>query len=139
MAMVTTRVEPYTEVFGFANTLRDLGISPSMSFSEIMSKTSMHNFGYTDASLLMNHAKSNQIKVDTFIVITDNEVNHGGHPSQALNNYRQAMGINARLVVMGMTATDFTIADPTDRGMLDVCGFDSNTPKVVADFSAGRF
>lgn len=138
MAMVAARSEPYTAVHGFANTLRDLAITPEMSFSEIMKKTDIDNFGWTNPGLLINHAEENRIEVDTFIVITDNEVNSGAHPSTALKDYRDRMGINAKLVVMGMTATNFTIADPSDRNMLDVCGFDSNTPKVVSDFSAGR-
>jgi 60 kDa SS-A/Ro ribonucleoprotein len=34
-----------------------------------------------------------------------------------------------------MTATGFTIADPNDGGMLDVVGFDSATPNLIADFA----
>lgn len=49
------------------------------------------------------------------------------------------MGIpDARLIVMGMTATNFTIADPTDPGMLDICGFDSAVPELVKEFVLGR-
>lgn len=138
MALVTANVEDYVEILGFANTLRNLGISPLDSFEDVMRKTSAMNFGWTDASLLINDAASKKIEVDTFIVITDNEVNSGNHPSRALENYRQKMGINSRLIVVGMTATNFTIADPKDRGMLDVVGFDANAPKVISDFSAGR-
>ena len=46
-------------------------------------------------------------------------------------------GIDARLVVVGMTATDVSIADPADGGMLDVAGFDAAAPGLVADFSRG--
>lgn len=138
MAMVTARLEPYVDVYGFSSTLKDLGITPSQSFPEIMKKVQDNSFGWTDPSLLINNAKNRSVKVDTFIVITDNEVNHGTHPSVALRDYRNKMGIDAKLVVMGMTATDFTIADPNDHGMLDVVGFDANAPKVVSDFSAGR-
>jgi 60 kDa SS-A/Ro ribonucleoprotein len=35
-----------------------------------------------------------------------------------------------------MTATDFTIADPSDPGMLDVAGFDSAVPTLLTNFSA---
>ena len=31
----------------------------------------------------------------------------------------------------------FTIADPSDLGMLDVAGFDAAVPNLVADFSRG--
>ena len=33
-----------------------------------------------------------------------------------------------------MTATEFSIADPKDAGMLDVVGFDASVPQVIADF-----
>jgi 60 kDa SS-A/Ro ribonucleoprotein len=38
-----------------------------------------------------------------------------------------------------MTATEFSIADPSDAGMLDVVGFDTATPQLITDFSAGKF
>jgi 60 kDa SS-A/Ro ribonucleoprotein len=37
-----------------------------------------------------------------------------------------------------MVSNDFTIADPDDAGMLDVVGFDTATPQILADFVAGR-
>jgi 60 kDa SS-A/Ro ribonucleoprotein len=33
-----------------------------------------------------------------------------------------------------MTSNGFSIADPNDAGMLDVVGFDSATPQLMADF-----
>jgi 60 kDa SS-A/Ro ribonucleoprotein len=46
------------------------------------------------------------------------------------------MGIDSRLIVVGITSTQFTNADPTDRGMLDVVGFDSTVPAVMREFAA---
>ncbi len=48
------------------------------------------------------------------------------------------MGIPARLVVVAMTSTGFSIADPADAGMLDIVGFDAAVAQLIADFSAGR-
>ena len=36
-----------------------------------------------------------------------------------------------------MTATEFTIADPTDPGMLDVVGFDAGVPALITEFASG--
>jgi 60 kDa SS-A/Ro ribonucleoprotein len=36
-----------------------------------------------------------------------------------------------------MTSNDVSIADPSDAGMLDVAGFDSAVPNLLADFSRG--
>ena len=59
-------------------------------------------------------------------------------PAQALEAYRRKTGIPARLAVVGMTSTGFSIADPADAGMLDVVGFDTATPGLLSDFVAGR-
>lgn len=136
MSLVIAKSEPYVEILGFANTLRDLNISPSDSFESVVRKTSNMNFGYTDPSLLIKKATS---KVDGFVVITDNEANAGTHPSVELVNHRIKHGVDSRLVVMGMTATKNSIADKSDSGMFDVVGFDSNAPKIVSDFIAGKF
>ena len=58
-------------------------------------------------------------------------------PAEALRDYRQASGIDARLVVVGMVSNGFSIADPADPGMLDVVGFDTATPQLISDFAAG--
>jgi 60 kDa SS-A/Ro ribonucleoprotein len=81
-------------------------------------------------------ATKERVPVDTFVVYTDNETWAGQvHPAEALKNYRQKMGIGAKLVVVGMTSTGFTIADPQDAGMLDVVGFDTTAPNVITEFS----
>ena len=52
-----------------------------------------------------------------------------------LRDYRAASGIDARLVVVGMASTGFSIADPADAGMLDVVGFYPATPQLSAGFA----
>ena len=80
-------------------------------------------------------AIQNKIEVDTFIIYTDNETWAGSiHPVQALQQYREKMGIPAKLIVVGMTATNFSIADPDDFGMLDVVGFATDTPAIISNF-----
>jgi 60 kDa SS-A/Ro ribonucleoprotein len=58
------------------------------------------------------------------------------HPTQARREYRERMGIAAKLVVVAMASNGFSIADPDDGGMLDVVGFDTATPGVLAEFIA---
>ena len=41
------------------------------------------------------------------------------------------------LVVVATAATQFTLADPADVGMLDVAGMDSAMPKIISDFIRG--
>jgi 60 kDa SS-A/Ro ribonucleoprotein len=86
----------------------------------------------------MIQAEKTGLEIDTFVVYTDNETWAGSiHPHQALASYRRATGIPARLVVVGMAATEFSIADPSDAGMLDIAGFDGAVPSMIGDFSRG--
>ena len=86
----------------------------------------------------MLYAAARGVEVDTFVIYTDSETWAGDiHPAQALRDYRRASGIDARLVVVGMVANGFSIADPADPGMLDVVGFDTATPQLISDFARG--
>ena len=86
----------------------------------------------------MVEALKHRWPVDAFVVFTDNETWAGNiHPAQALREYRERMGIAAKLVVVAMASNGFSIADPDDAGMLDVVGFDTATPQVIADFGTG--
>ncbi len=139
MSMTIARTEPFSMMRGFSTQFVDLGITENMSMDQVMKTLRGRPFSGTDCALPMVWALKNKVEVDTFVVITDNETWYGSiHPHQALKEYRDKMGINARLAVLGVTATGNTIADPSDKGQMDFVGFDSNAPRVLADFSAGR-
>lgn len=140
MAMVTVRTEPNHHVQAFANSLIPVDIGPSDRLNEVVRKVSNLPFGGTDCALPMVWAMQGKIPIETFCIYTDNETWFGGiHPHQALEQYRQKMGIDAKLIVVGMTGTRFSIANPDDPGMLDVVGFDTSTPAVMADFARQGF
>jgi 60 kDa SS-A/Ro ribonucleoprotein len=140
MAMATAKVEKDYYTFGFCDRFVDLGITPKMRLDEVCRAAQRNNFGRTDCAQPVLWAMENRVEVDGFVIITDNETYAGAiHPSQALRQYRQKMGVPAACeVVMGMTSTNFTIADPDDRRTLDVAGFDSAAPQIVSDFIAER-
>jgi 60 kDa SS-A/Ro ribonucleoprotein len=92
-------------------------------------------WGGTDCSLPILEAESQGFEADVFAIYTDSETWAGNiHPAQALKRYRQKFVSDAKLVVVGCTSNGFSIADPNDPGMLDVVGFDTSTPAVIADF-----
>jgi 60 kDa SS-A/Ro ribonucleoprotein len=139
MSMVVLRSEPSVIVRGFCNTFRKLDISAESTLDQVIQATSHLSFGGTDCALPMVHAIQNDLEVDTFIVYTDSETySPNQSPSDALADYRRKSGINAKLIVVGMASNGFTIADPNDRGMLDVVGFDTNAPSIMAEFMAGK-
>lgn len=144
MALVTAKTEQRCEVVGFTSVsgavngtglTQLLGINAKASLPDAVRSISDLPFGGTDCALPMMLAQKHKLEVDAFIVYTDSETYAGGtHPAQALRSYRNAMGIDAKLIVVGMVSNGFTIADPNDKGMLDVVGLDSNVPVLMADF-----
>lgn len=154
MALVTANVEPdyvvtifssagtnfiksgYTHYAGYTDGLSTYDISPRQRLDDVIRKTRNLPFGGTDCALPMLYALRTKLDIDMFVIYTDSETWAGGiHPTQALQRYRQERGIPARLVVVGMTSNGFTIADPSDPGMMDVVGFDTATPQAITEFS----
>jgi len=138
LAMAVLKTEKNSYVCGFAREFRDLNISSKMRLDEVIQKCLSSTFGSTDCAVPMIHALKEKLNVDAFVVITDNDTYIGRiHPSQALNQYRERTGINAKQVVLAVTAGKFTIADPKDRNAMDIAGFDTSTPSVISDFIRG--
>lgn len=138
LSLVTARTETQRMIMAFCHKLVPLSISPRQRLDDVMRGISNLDFGGTDCALPMLYAIENKIGVDLFIVLTDNETWAGSiHPVQALQEYRQRSGIGAKMVVVGMTSSEFSIADPNDGGMIDVAGFDTATPNLIADFAKG--
>lgn len=136
MALVVANTEPNHMFTAFTNRLSPIDISPGMRLDDVVSKIYRLPFGSTDCALPMLYAQEKNLDVDAFVVLTDSETWAGSiHPSQALKEYRRTRGIPAKLIVVGMVSNGFTIADPDDAGMMDVVGFDTAVPELMADFA----
>lgn len=140
MAMVQARIEPEYLITGFSggwneSAMIQLDISRNTRLADVVKEIQSKPAGGTNLSLPMETALAQRLPVEAFVIYTDNEVGIGRrHPFQALTAYRRAMGIQAKLIVVAMTATKFSIADPSDPGMLDVAGFDTAAPGLMAEF-----
>jgi 60 kDa SS-A/Ro ribonucleoprotein len=149
MALVTAATEPDCEIIAFSapanghggqwgggeSGITRVAISPRMRLDSVVEKVRAIPMGGTDCALPMVWARRNKLRVSAFVTYTDSETWAGNiHPAQALRQYRDELVGNARAVVVGMTSNGFTLADPNDRGMLDVVGFDTSVPAVISDF-----
>lgn len=138
LAMQIVKTEERPVLMGFSHEFVPLNISPRQRLDDVERVLDDQNFGGTDCSLPMEFARKGRHDFDTFLILTDSETWAGSiHPAQALQRYRQEQVPNAKLVVIGMTATEFSIADQNDPGMLDVVGFDTGSPNVIASFVRG--
>lgn len=146
MALVTAATEPNHMFTAFTRGrytfrhwktgLEQIAISPRQRLDDVIRSIERMRFGGTDCALPMVEALKHGWEIDLFVVYTDSETWAGQiHPVEALREYRERMGIAAKLVVVGMASNGFSIADPDDAGMLDVVGFDAATPGLIADFA----
>jgi 60 kDa SS-A/Ro ribonucleoprotein len=148
IALVTMATEPDTTIVGFTSgnnranfynsALTPLNISPRQRLDDVCNYTAGLPFGGTDCALPAVWAKQNGYDFDAIVILTDSETWAGNiQPYQALTEYRNTVGHDVKQIVVAMTPTAFTIADPRDQSSLDVAGFDSATPGLISDFAAG--
>src|SRR5690606_36076582 len=104
LALVNTSVERHALNLAFSHRLVPLKISPRQRLDDVIDTIHNVDMGATDCALPMLHALEKGLEVDAFVVLTDNETWHGDtHPMEALKRYRQRTGIDAKLIVIGMT------------------------------------
>jgi len=136
LALVTARVEKRWHLMGYDTQPRELNITTKMDLGQVLKRLDKFSGGGTDCAVPLEWALANKVPVDLFVNLTDNETWAGhGHPVERLREYRERMGIEAKMVVVGMTATECSIADPDDPLMMDVAGFDAGTPELISEFA----
>ena len=145
MAMMTLHAEgaENVHIYGFSNVFYNFNgkIRPNMTIQEAINATDVP-FGATDCALPMIEARRMYLQTgivfDVFCIYTDNETYAPNiHPQVALENYRKETGVDAKLIVIGMTANILTIADPKDKNTLNLAGFDTATPELISMFVRG--
>jgi 60 kDa SS-A/Ro ribonucleoprotein len=135
MAKITIETEPWVEVVGFSDSVRELSLRKGMSLSEMLKTTSDMTMGGTDPSAAVEYAIKNKLDVDKIVMYSDGEGWAGKqHVCQALDRLRQKLGKRVKFVNCAMTPTGATLADPFDIGVIDVVGFDTSTPDVISHF-----
>ena len=145
MAMMTLHAEgaENVHVYGFSNVFYSFNgkIRPEMTIQDAIKATDVP-FGATDCALPMTEALKmythSGIVFDVFCIYTDSETYAPNiHPQVALEQYRKATGVDAKLIVVGMVANQLTIADPKDKNTLNLAGFDTSTPELISLFIRG--
>ncbi|NWW36347.1 RO60 protein, partial [Panurus biarmicus] len=116
MCMAVARTEKDSQIVAFSHDMVPCPVTADMTLPQVLVKM-YEVLGTTDCALPMIWAQKTQTAADVFIVFTDNETFAGKTPpAVALTEYREKMGIPAKLVVCGMTSHGFTVAGPDDRG-----------------------
>ena len=157
MAMITDAVEDNTHIIGFTSGgsnffgssrgrwgggdgVSELDLSARRRLDDNIRTITNLPFGGTDCALPMIYARQKKMPVDVFVIYTDSDTwaNPNMHPVQALDAYKQTMGIDAKMIVVGMVSNGYSIADPKRRDMLDIVGMDTTVPNIMSEFALGN-
>lgn len=134
MAVILNRIEGHN--------VHVIDVDTSVHASKVTARTNLREIanwrpsgGGTNLSLPFEYAERNQMAVDGFVVLTDNETwaSPWSHPSEALESYRRKV-VQSKVVVASMTATGHSIADPQAEGVLNIGGLDASLPMVVSNY-----
>ena len=121
---------------GFSRTFKPLAINPNMDLETCMKVIRNFDWSSTNVSSVMEYAVKEKLPVDSFVIITDNDVNSGSQPTQALAKFRKAMSKPAASsIVIATSMSEFSVADPKDPLQFDIAGFDSSAPALVSELA----
>ena len=147
IALTMVKREPSTHTMCFSNKLNVLGLTEKDTLQSATQKARMYNTASTDAGLPIEYAIKNELPVDVFLHITDNDFNSGKHPLLLTEEFRKKMGRpTTRLISLGMIPYTYGIGSKRtsfgslkeDPYVLDIAGFDSSIPKLISAFCSDK-
>ncbi|TRY66104.1 hypothetical protein DNTS_035592 [Danionella cerebrum] len=140
MCMIFAQTEPTAQIVVFSEgSLVPCAISANMTLMEAAEVLIQAPVPGTDCALPITWASENEKTVDVFIIFTNNRCTGTENPADALKMYRQKSGVFSKLIVCGLASKHLCVADPEDCGMLDICGFDSQSLDVIRNFALNIF
>lgn len=138
MVMSVMRVERDYQIMAFSHQFREVPWGRTATLGQVLEASRKMGFGSTNCGLPIEWASNQGLEFDVIMILTDNETNRGHAIPDLLRNYRQKVGIETRFITAAMVANNYSIADPSDPGMLDIVGFDAALPRLVSQFAKGE-
>jgi len=132
-AWLINKTEPNCLIGAFNNGFKPLVPAQYNDINTLMNV--VWEGGSTDCAQPIIYATEKSVDTDAFVIITDNETWAGSvKVDDALAQYNKKMKKNAKLIVMGMTTTAFTIGDPNNPNVLNIAGCDAGFPQLISEF-----
>lgn len=123
-----------TFFYAFSESAQPIYVNPEATMNEIRDQLFDMNHICTNVGAPLEVALRENLHVDAFIIVTDNAVNRGQHAAELFREYQERLNPDAKFIVLAMTATDYSVADPNNPDMLDISGFDASVPVVIERF-----
>ena len=147
MALATLKTEKnyFTSAFSY-DAIDFPDLRKSLAFGDIIKGNHLagipRNYvgSSTDLGSAITYATKNKIKADALVFWTDGQTWRGQHPSLLLKEYREKINPDAKAiyVILGTYSDRITLTDPKDPKSYDICGFSTETPKLITMIANGE-
>jgi len=136
MAYVTARTEGFKNVdfIAFDTAKKVFNVREKMSLQDIMDLAKKSIGGGTNCSVPVADAIASRKQYDAIIIYSDNESWLGSHVSQTMNQYRNQVNRDAKLICVNAAMNTHRMSDPKDLLSMEVVGFSAETPTVINAF-----
>ncbi len=135
MALLVRKTEKQSTVIAFDTNPHLLEIDPTQRLCEVTELLGHLTGGEADCTQPIRWALKQRSEVDAFVILASALTDAMySQITEAIESYRQTLGVPAKVVVIAMSANRQPKQMPHDRGLLTVSGFDIATPRLVVNF-----
>jgi 60 kDa SS-A/Ro ribonucleoprotein len=135
MALIHLRTEKDPTMTVFDTSIKEFKVSPDTSLERLIARLP-HMGGGTDCSLPFQAAQAVG-GIEGVLVLTDGETWWGTQVTQVMDAWRKQVP-QGRAAFAATCANSVSLPRADDRLSLNVAGFDSAAPSVIAGFLGGR-
>ncbi len=127
------RIEPYATAYLFTDRTFDYHGTTHRGVMDTITYVCSYPSGNTDISSPLFRAMQDVPDADAVVLITDNETWKNKQPIHVvMDRYRAITKKPTKLIVIGLTATRYTVADPNDPYAYNIAGFSTTVPDVLS-------
>jgi len=140
IALITAATEKDPFIMHFNTKASPVNISAKQRLDDVIATLKGLGGGGTNCASPITYATEHKIPIDIFVIYTDSETWQGDiHPTQALDQYRKVMGIDAKLAVVAMAYNRFSVgSSENDPRVLQCVGLSTDTPAIISMFARGE-
>lgn len=135
LGLAAIKAEKNSYMITYDSSVKHPHIKKTDGFEEAVTKVLRSGGGSTNPSAVFQYALNEIHNVGVFVLITDNEVNSGEHAYELFKQYQKKYNPDAKMIVIGLTVTDFSLGDPNDASVLNIAGFNSSVPRLISEFA----
>lgn len=140
LSLCIAKAENKVIVKAFGLELPAINIDPTTTVDDIVKLLDAIPLGGCDCARPIIYAKKLKVKVDVFVMFTDRETWCGKtSPVEALKQYRAAVKIPAKLVVVFLNPDNSTrakrMSGAPDRGILEIYGISTSMLQAIGNFA----